>query len=215
MIMVYNIVMRKPNPIKDLIKTGRKIVSNGLVVSTGGNISARCGGYMFIKTSKSALDSKKICDYAKVDLSTGKAKLGTPSSEKLMHLACYKSRSDINAVLHLHPVYSTALANSDIKIGPITYELISCVGSEIARASYKPSGSKELASEIGKLTSRFNAVLMPNHGLIVIAPDLNTAFERVLAVERAAQTLIFSKLLGVFKFLPKKEAERIIKIYKK
>ena len=132
-----------------------------------------------------------------------------------MHLACYRKRGDIGAVLHLHPVFSTAVANSRGKLGPISYELAACLGSDICRARYRASGSRELAAEISSKIGGHNAVLLPNHGILIVAGSIETAFERALACERACQTLIFSKLLGAHSFLPRKEADRIIALYEK
>lgn len=199
---------------RKLIKTGKRIVSSGLVISKGGNISAREGCFVYIKAKGAGLDSSKIRDYVRIDLRNGRVSGGVPSSEIYMHLACYKRRDDIKAVLHLHPVFSTAAANSRMKLGHVSYELVSILGSGLCRARYKPTGSKGLAKEVASLIGRHNAVLLPNHGLLVVGKDLNSALGRASACERACQTLILSKLLGLYKFLPKKEAKRIISLYK-
>ena len=102
-----------------------------------------------------------------------------------------------------------------MKPGLITYELAAILASELTKAKYKPSGGKALAVEIGRLIKKSNAILMPNHGLLTVGKTPDEALERALAVERACQTLIFSRLLGTFKFLPKNEAKRIIKLYEK
>jgi len=208
-------VLKKKDLRKKLIKIGKSIVKDGLALDTGGNISARSGNTIFIKAKKISLSSGNINSYVLLDLQTGKCKKGTPSSEKYMHIACYKKRPDIDTVLHLHPVFSTAVANSKIKLGPISYELSASLNSELVRAKHKPSGSQALAKEISKLISKCNAILMPNHGIIVVGKGLKRTFERALAVERACKTLIFSRLLGLSSFLPKKEAKRIAKIYDK
>lgn len=208
-------MLKKKELRKELIKIGKRIVSEHLAIDTGGNISVRRGNTMFIKAAKTPFNSGSINSYVSVDLKTGKCKKGTPSSEKYMHIACYKRRLNIDTVLHLHPVFSTAVANSRIKLGPISYELSASLNSELVRAKYKPSGSQALAKEISKLISRCNAILMPNHGIIVVGKGLEKTLGRALAVERACKTLIFSRLLGLSSFLPKKEAMRIAKIYDK
>jgi len=200
---------------KKLIIIGKKSVKKNLVSASGGNISARCGNYIYIKAKKTRLDSSKPNDYVLVDLRTQKTKKGFPSSEKPMHIACYTARPDVGAVVHVHPVFSTAVANSNMKLGLLTYEIAATLASNLVRACYKPSGSRALAGEIGRLIKKSNAILMPNHGLLTVGKTPDEAFERALAVERACQTLIFSRLLGAFKFLPKNEAKRIIKLYKK
>jgi L-fuculose-phosphate aldolase len=203
---------RQDNILNELVKTGRRIVKSGLVISSGGNISARHGSLIYIKRKGVGLDSDRK-DYVCVDIKTGKCLDGVPSVERQMHMACYKRRDDINAVVHLHPVFSTAVANSHIKLGPISYELLSCLGSGLCRARYKPSGSAALAGEISSLIGRHNAILMPNHGILVVAKTLGQAYQRAHSCERACQLLVFSRLLGAYSFLPKKEAKRIISLY--
>jgi len=200
--------------IKELIKIGKKIVREKLVIDTGGNISARRDNRVFIKAKGSPLNSSSVKSYALMDLGTGKVITGIPSSEKYLHLACYKKRHDIDTVLHLHPVFSTAIANSSVKIEAVSYELCATLGSRLIKAKYKPSGSKALAKEVAKLVTKHNTILLPNHGIIVVGKGLAKTLKRAVAVERACKTLIFSKILGVSNFLPKKEALRIIKLYK-
>ncbi|MBL7068904.1 MAG: class II aldolase/adducin family protein [Candidatus Omnitrophica bacterium] len=205
--------MAKKDIRKELVKTGRRIVRARLVIAKGGNISAREGRFVYIKGKGLPLDSSDIKSYVRIDLRSGSISGGTPSSEKYMHAVCYKKRSDIRAVLHLHPIFSTAVASSKMRLGAVSYELLASLGSEICRAAYRPAGSKELAAEISALMGKHNAILLPNHGLLVVGKDLDSAFERARACERACQTLIFSRLLGLYKFLPKKEARRIISLY--
>jgi len=205
--------MKNPPDIKkELVRIGKRIAKQGLIVGTGGNISARKGNCVYIKAKSASLESSRKTDYVCVDLTTEKSKKGVPSTEKYMHLACYRVRPDISVVMHLHPVFSTAAANSKIRLGPISYELLACLGSNIVRASYKPAHSEKLAKEISLRIKKHNAILMPNHGIVVVGKDVETAFRRAITVERACQTLIFSRLSGLFKFLPKKEAARIIKM---
>jgi ribulose-5-phosphate 4-epimerase/fuculose-1-phosphate aldolase len=201
--------------IKELIKVGKRIVNEKLVVDTGGNISFRYENTIFIKSKGYPLNSSSKKSYALMDFQKEKSIKGTPSSEKYIHLACYKKRPDIDTVFHLHPVFSTAVANSSIKIEAVSYELCATLGSKLAKAKYRPSGSKTLAKEVEKLIAKHNAILMPNHGIVVVGRGLQKTLRRALAVERACKTLIYSKILGVSRFLPKKEALRIIKLYKK
>lgn len=200
---------------KDLLRIGKRIVKEGFVISKGGNISAREDSYIYIKKKGAPLGSSDKKSYIHIDLISEKAVSGIPSAERYIHIACYKKRADIKAILHLHPIFSTAVANSRVKLGPISYEFLSLLGSELCRARYKPAGSKELAKEVASLIGKYNAILLPNHGLLVVGKDLDVAFQRAQACERSCQVLIFSKLLGLYKFLPKSEADRIISLYKK
>jgi L-fuculose-phosphate aldolase len=197
-----------------LARTGRTAARKRYVVGTGGNISARRGRFMYIKAGGASLASATPRDYLCVDITTGKHARRTPSAETLMHLACYRTRPDARACAHLHPVFSTAVANAAISLGPVSYELLAVVRSGVVRARYKSAGSRALAGEIERLIKKANAILMPNHGLLAVGGTPDEALARAEAVERACQTLVFSRLFGLSRFLPKKEAKRIINMYK-
>ncbi|MDD4203346.1 MAG: class II aldolase/adducin family protein [Candidatus Omnitrophica bacterium] len=203
---------------KTLIKYGKKAIKDKLVIALGGNISIRQKDHILIKAKGVSLSTSKAENYIKVFIDVGAdlcvcPKQEKPSSEVAFHLACYKARKDINAVVHVHPVFSTAVANSNIKLECVSYEEAAALCSQIIRSKYFPSGSIALAKEIGKCVKTHNAILMPNHGSITVGKDLGQAYTRALAVERACQTLVASRSLGTMKFLPKNEAKRIIEIY--
>lgn len=198
-------------PLVDLIKVGQRLYREGYVISKGGNISIRRGNYIYIKRRGAPLSTSRPADYIAVELRTGKCRSGAiPSTEKSLHILAYRTRPDINTVLHLHPVFSTAVANSKLKVGFVSYELISVLHSPLVKARYRPAGSISLAEEVARLLRRSNAVLMPNHGIVVVADSIMSGYERVRAVERACQILIFTRLTRLYKFLPVREARRII-----
>ena len=200
--------------IKDLLRIGKQSIKDKMALDKGGNISIRKKNYMLIKASGVRLDKANKNDYVKVFFENGKDEKKKASSEKFMHMQCYQKRKDINAVVHLHSVCATALANSKLKVGNINYEVIACLGSDLIRASYRPSASKALAEQIGKYIKKSNGILLSNHGILTVGRNLKQAYMRALAVERAAAVILFSKLLSKTSFLPKKEASRIISIYK-
>lgn len=183
---------------RELIRYGRLIHKEELVVGQGGNISVRVNDKMYIKASRASLENSKESDYSEVDLTTGRARSGgkPPSVEAPMHLACYKSRPDIGAVIHTHPVYGTIIAMMAKKIGFVSYEFMCSLSTEVPVINYKRSGSRELAGAVKKKIKKHNAVLLKNHGALVVGKDLKEAYERSLVLERACRIYVLSKLAG-------------------
>ena len=193
--------------LKDLVNTGRKISQAGLIIGEGGNISARSGDIIYIKRRAASMDKAKVTDYIPIDIKTGKPlrKKDRPSTEIYMHLACHRARKDIEAVIHTHPVFSTALGIANVDIRPLSYEMAVNLNSHIARISYVKPGTPELGKAVGRATKRHNAILLKNHGLLTVGKDLEEAFLRALAVERTALTYISCKILGKLAFLKRKD----------
>lgn len=91
-----------------IISTCREMNASGLNQGTSGNVSARYTGGMLITPSGIAY-SKMTPDMIVFVDDKGKPEAGKiPSSEWLIHLACYKARPELNAVIHTHAVNSTA-----------------------------------------------------------------------------------------------------------
>ncbi len=67
----------------------------------------------------------------------------------------------------------------------------------IPTAPYAPSASQELADAASsELAKGRNAVLLANHGVVVVGRDLREAARRALEVERLAKIYIGAALLG-------------------
>ena len=183
---------------KELIKYGRLIYAQNLVMGTGGNISVRVKDKVYIKASRVSLENSAKEDYNEIDLKTGKTicSKGPCSIEMPMHLACYKARTDIGAVVHTHPIYGTVMGLSGKKVGFVSYEFKLALQSEVPVISYKEPGSIELAEAVRKPIKKHNAVLLKNHGAVVVGKDIKEAVERSIALERACKIYVLSKLSG-------------------
>jgi len=186
----------KRKVLKELKNIGRKISQTGLVIGEGGNISAKIGNVIYMKARGISMGDAKLSDYIPIDIKTGKPlrKRDLPSSEIYMHLACYRTRKDVGAVIHTHPVFATALGITGIKLKPATYEAMVNIKSPIAKIGYIEPGTPKLGKAVGRAIRKHNAALLKNHGLVTVGKDLKEAFLRTLAVERAA--LIVGTLHG-------------------
>lgn len=108
-----------------MMKKERKVVANfmrrlyerGLTTISGGNISMLCDDYVLMTPSgldKGRLKAKQIVIMTREgenltpDL--------TPTIEKHMHLAIYKSNPEVKAIVHAHPVTATAFTSTDKSI---------------------------------------------------------------------------------------------------
>ena len=196
---------------RELIKYGRKIFAGKFVIGSGGNISVRSGNKVYIKASGVSLENSCSADYNEVNLKTGKAICfnGPCSVEIPMHLACYRARPEIVAVVHTHPVYGIILGMAGIKLGYISYEFMFTMKSEVPTRNYKSAGSAALAGAVGRTIKKNNGALLKNHGIIVVGVSLAEAYEWSVGFVRAAKICIFSGLLGGLSLIPKKELKRL------
>ena len=196
---------------KELVKYAKKTAEQKLVVGTSGNISVRCGDVVYVSPSGYSLDEVGINDWVGVNLHTGKVIADgglRPTCETSMHLACYRAREDIGAVLHTHQPFTTGLISAGLDIEPITQEFVAFIGKPVILDCMLP-GSKTLAENTSGAIKKANAVLLRNHGCVIVGATLKEAFCRAVTLEDAAHTLFIARLAGTPRILTSREIEAI------
>lgn len=135
---------------------------------------------------------------------------GIPSTESLLHLAIYRARPDVGAVMHTHSVYATALAVAGRPIPPVMDEMVVYLGGQVEVAGYGFPGSEELAAGAVKALGDRRAVLLRNHGLCGAGATPDEALRACVLAERAAHIFLLAEAAGGAKLLPADaiEAER-------
>jgi L-fuculose-phosphate aldolase len=195
---------------QDLLKYGNLLTQKGLVVAAGGNISARCGNLMYIKPSGFAFDELSAEDYVGCDIATGQAVDGNrkPSCEYLAHLACYRRRNDVGAVVHAHPPMALAVVNAGEQIRPLTPDFVAYLG-RVEHLPFIVPGGPELAEAVGEKVARASAIVMQNHGAITVGRNLREAYYRMLVLEDAAKSIVASYAIRPPRFLTDQEVDAI------
>ncbi|TYT62476.1 class II aldolase/adducin family protein [Natrialba swarupiae] len=120
-----------------------------------------------------------------------------PSSEVPMHTSIYR-REDVGAIVHTHSPWSTAMAVAREPLPSIHYMIVA-VGKRVPVAEYAPYGTDELAENIVRAMDEADATasFIENHGLVVTAPDLETAVENTHHVESLARLYLQTRAAGL------------------
>ena len=197
----------------ELIRVNRILTERGLIRSSDGNISARLNHDSLLVTPsgvyKSALRPE---DLIKIDtagnVQAAKASLH-PTSETLMHLEVYRQRPEINAVIHAHPPFGTALTIAG-KPFPVEYipEVLIALG-DVPTAAYATPGTQSLADSIHDLILSHDCILLSHHGSLTLGHNLEEALIAVERMEHAAYTLWICQAFGAPIPLPPKELENL------
>ena len=184
--------MAAPEPIAELLagmcSLGRDAVAAGLVVASGGNLSARLPGAdtFWVTAAGTWLDRLTPADFVEVRLDDGVA-AGGASTEVALHLATYRVRPDVNAVVHLHPQLAILLDSLGEPIRLITTDHAFYL-RRIARTPFHPPNTAGLAAVAAEaVADGTNCVLLAHHGCSVLGPDLTMAHRRAVNLEEAAR----------------------------
>ncbi|WP_333649841.1 class II aldolase/adducin family protein [Candidatus Binatus sp.] len=110
-----------------------------------------------------------------------------PSIETPMHVATYKVRADVSAVIHTHQTFASALSVLNQPIPPLFDEVTLAIGNTIDVVPYALSGSRELHDNVArKLANRCHCYIIQNHGALCIGTDLDKTFTFVELLEKSA-----------------------------
>lgn len=177
------------------------------MAATDGNITCRLDKNRLLVTpsgrSKALITAD---DLLEVDLK-GKVLMGQgrPSSELAVHLAAYEVRPEIQAVVHAHPPFATALTASgrglNIKSVP---EVMVGLG-RVPVVPYATTGSPELAEAVKPFFQKFDGVLLDHHGTVALGASLENAWARTEKLETASRVVVEAERLGGAIPLPAEE----------
>lgn len=181
-----------------LADVGRGAVERGLVVASGGNLSARVEGRdaFLVTASGTWLDRLTAADFSLVSLD-GTLLDGhpTPSSEWRLHCRTYQVRPDANAIVHLHPQTAVVLDALGIPVRLLTLDHANYLRL-VRRVPFFPNGSDELADAAAEASIGCNVVILAHHGCSTLGDTVEMAFRRAMNLEEAARNTVLCLQLG-------------------
>jgi L-fuculose-phosphate aldolase len=170
-----------------LIQTCRAMTAGGLSFGTSGNASVRLdSSRMLITPTGMAYESLQPDDIVEVSLSGHVRGRRRPSSEWRFHRDILAARTEINAVVHSHSPFATALACRGEGIPAFHYMVAVAGGPDIRCAPYATFGTEELSEHAVRALADRRACLLANHGQIALGTDLPAALKLAGEVETLA-----------------------------
>lgn len=108
-----------------------------------------------------------------------------PSIEAPMHVAAYKTRPDVSAVIHTHQRAASALSLIVEPIPALFDEVALAIGDRVEIIPYALSGTRELHDMVAeKVQNRCHCYIMQNHGALCVGADLERTFTFVELLEK-------------------------------
>jgi L-fuculose-phosphate aldolase len=183
----------------------------GFMPGTSGNLSVRLDDQRLLVTptgvSKFLLRS---ADMVIVDLQgrqlDGYRKV---TSEVSMHLAVYRHRDDVTAVVHSHPPVATAFACVGRGLDEMLCQEAVMTLGVVPLATYATTGTEEVAVSLAPFISDHDAILMANHGAVSYGSTLLQAFQKMEIVEHLAQIALAAHQLGAPRILKHEQVKQL------
>jgi L-fuculose-phosphate aldolase len=204
-----------------VLEAARDMSEKGLVVGTSGNISLRLPSagkkqLLAITPTSRHYDTLDIDDIPIIDFD-GQPVEGDlpPSVETPLHIGIYRARKNVNAVIHTHSVFASAVSVAGLDIPPIMEDQVIFLGGEIKLAGHALSGTRELVTNvIGALGDR-SAVLLPNHGAVGTGRTMRDAFTACELIEKTARIFLLALAAGKVNLVPAQALEADKALYDK
>lgn len=198
-----------------ILEGGERLLKDGLVARTWGNISIRVDEtFMLITPSGRSYEELTGDDIVLVNYHTSKYEGSVkPSSEKELHCEIYRTRKEVHAVIHTHQMNASTVAAARREVPPILDDMAQIIGPSVRVADYALPSTKKIAKKTVKALKGRNAALMANHGAVCIGRDLEEAFVVCQVLEKACKAFIEAEFLGGAKSINKFEASLMHQFY--
>ncbi len=202
---------------REIVEIGKRMFMREMVAANDGNISAKVSDDIIIITptgvSKGFMDPE---DMIRVDLATGKVVEGElkPSSEMAMHLAVYRCRPDVGAIVHAHPPTATGFALAGMGFDePALPEAVIGLG-RVALVAYATPGTEEVPAAVKTEIMGSDVLLLANHGALSVGENVLQAYFRMESLEQVAKITLTARLLGNVNALTQEQTQRLFSIRK-
>lgn len=190
-----------PKEMEELIEISHLCYERNLVSAAGGNVSVRAGAGLLITASGVSL--RDVCAediiYCSMSGELLVCREGLkPSKETPFHLNVYRSRENVNAVIHVHPDYSTLWSLEGTELPLYTASAHMKLVKVPLIGPGKP-GSPELAEKVRRAVAEEYpeafAFLMAEHGALIMGDRLRDTFDTAELLESSAKIAVIHKLM--------------------
>ena len=210
--------MRYISEKEEMIARFLRLYESGMINMFEGNITVRTPDGILVTPSQ--MEKNRITPEMIIEMDMDGKVINSsparPSSEYKMHLAVYRLRPDLKAIVHTHSAYATSFAVAGQPIRGNAAELFMFFGGEIPVCSYGAPGSEAIYADFPKyfVEQDKDAVLLANHGIVTAGKTLADAYSKTEAAEKIAMITTQVRLLGAEHVLTEEEKEPLLAFYK-
>lgn len=177
----------------------RIIARHGHEDLTLGHVSVRSasGDGMWIKRKGVTLGEATVGDVIHAGLDEDPPRGDSMHLEAVMHSMAYRRRPDVNAVIHTHPWYATALGASGRDLAILSHDGVlfkDGIGlyTDTSGLVTDSNGADKVIDALG---SR-RATLMRHHGVLLVGEDIRWATLAAITLERSIRLQLMASGLG-------------------
>jgi len=200
---------------KAMIKAALELKENELIALSGGNVSVRKENGDYIVTPSGMSYEGMVEDDMIVFNKEGQIIEGhrRPSVDTVALEYIYRHMPEVNAIIHTHQVYATAVGLIEDQLPVATTTLSNVTLGAVNVAPYSNPGSLEMGIQTVKYAGGKRAVILKHHGVVTIGANLKEALYAAVYMETAAKTYLVAKAAGVPDLMNEEQNRQAVEVF--
>ena len=196
---------------REIVRFSKWLYRLGYMPGTSGNLSVRLDEQRLLVTPTGISKYRlRQTDLTIVDLNGCQLEgVRKTTSEIGMHLAFYRQREDVAAVIHSHPPVATAFACAGWALDEMLCQEAVMTLGPVPLAGYATTGTDEVAASLNPFIPAYDAMLLANHGAVTCGTTLQEAFFKMETLEHVAQIRLAAHQLGSYTTLEQEQEEHL------
>lgn len=190
-----------------MIQAAMTMLQYQLISLSGGNVALRtpCGNFL-VTPSAMAYETMEPSDIVLVDRE-GRTLEGTrrPSSDMRALLYIFRHKPEVNAVIHTHQPYATAVGLVADELPGCLVTVLDACRTAVPVAPFTISSDEGMGRLVVDHCRDALAVILRNHGVIAFGGGLEEALHSAVYLEEAAKTYLAARAVGPVHLLTPEE----------
>jgi len=200
---------------QEIINVGISLDRYRLISLSGGNVSMRIGDHILVTPSGMSYETLVPQDVVVMDIS-GKVIEGVrrPSvdTEALLHI--FKKLPHVNAIIHTHQPYATAIGLVMDELPAFCTTLVNATLGAVTVAPYSSAASLDMGVKAVESIGDKRAVILRNHGVVTVGPTLKDALYAAVYLEDASRSYCAASAMGTPRSLTPAQVTEAVEIFK-
>ena len=180
-----------------IIEAGKKLHEYNLISLSGGNVSLRVGDHFLVTPSGMSYDTMVVDDICVMDseqtMIEGNRR---PSVDSVALLHIFQNLENVNAIIHTHQVYATAVGLVEDELPAVVTTLVNATHGPVKVAPYSSAASLDMGIKTVENIGDRLAVILKNHGVVTVGSTLKEALYAAVYLEDAAKTYCVARSIG-------------------
>jgi len=200
---------------QQMIDVGIALDRYRLISLSGGNVSMRIDGNILVTPSGMSYERLVPSDVVMMT-PRGKVLEGErrPSVDTVALLHIFNNMPEVNAVIHTHQPYATAVGLVMDELPAFCTTLVNATLGAVTVAPYSSAASLDMGVRTVQYIGDRRAVILRNHGVVTVGPTLKDALYAAVYLEDASRSYCAARAMGSPRLLTAEQVAEAVESFR-